>query len=187
MLISQIEIGERHRKDAGDIAALAQSIADVGLLQPVVVRTDNRLVAGARRIAAFQQLGRTEIPVIVATNLDQAVRLLRAERDENTCRKNFSISESVRHGESLEELERFLAKERQRERTGNQPGAKSGKLPDLPPVRDAVGDAVGMSGKTYEKAREVLHAAETDPWKFGKLAEAMDRTPPALHTQSSIS
>ena len=110
----------------GDIEALAKSIKDVGLLQPVVVRTDNRLVSGARRIAAFRELERTEIPVFVATNLDEAVRLLRAERDENTCREPFLISEAVRLTESLEEFERGAAKERQ-QATQAKPGQKVGR------------------------------------------------------------
>ena len=35
----------RHRKDMGDIAALSASIADVGLLHPIVVTEDGILIA----------------------------------------------------------------------------------------------------------------------------------------------
>jgi ParB family chromosome partitioning protein len=55
--------GKRHRQDYGDLDGLAESIAAVGLLHPVVVNSDGRLIAGARRImAAAQKLGWTEIP-----------------------------------------------------------------------------------------------------------------------------
>jgi len=47
IVLSDIVIGARHRKDLGDIAALAASIADVGLLHAIVVTPDNRLIAGA--------------------------------------------------------------------------------------------------------------------------------------------
>ena len=173
MLISLIKMSDRHRQDMGNIKELAESIADVGLLQPIVVQPDNRLVAGARRIAAFLELGRAEIPAIVVANLEEATRLLRAERDENTCRKDFLPSEAVRLGESLEEFERRAAKERQTRKP-----ACSGKLPEqnTSQTRDAVGSAVGMSGKTYEKAKEIVHAAAAEPEKYGKFAEAMDRT-----------
>lgn len=173
MLISQIKIGERHRKDMGDIAALAQSIQDVGLLQPVVVRPDNRLVAGARRIAAYKHLGHKEIPSVVVANLDETVRLLRAERDENTCRKDFLPSEAVRLCETIEDDERREAKKRQERRP-----ICSGKLPEQnkSDSRDKVASAVGWTGKTYEKAKRIIHAAEKEPEKFGKLAEDMDRT-----------
>jgi len=40
MKVSDIKVGERCRKDLGDIAGLARSIADVGLLHPVVVSPD---------------------------------------------------------------------------------------------------------------------------------------------------
>ena len=41
----------------GDIPALAASIAAVGLLHPVVINTNDRLVAGLRGIRAAERLG----------------------------------------------------------------------------------------------------------------------------------
>ena len=38
--IDAITIGPRFRKDLGDIAALAASIEDIGLLHPIIVTTD---------------------------------------------------------------------------------------------------------------------------------------------------
>jgi hypothetical protein len=63
--IDQIRVGERHRLDLGDIAGLAESIEDLGLLHPITVDQDRLLLAGARRLAAYKRLGRTEIPVII--------------------------------------------------------------------------------------------------------------------------
>ena len=57
--ISDIRVGPRHRRDHGDLAGLAASIAEVGLLHPVVVRDDGTLIAGERRLRACQQLGWT--------------------------------------------------------------------------------------------------------------------------------
>ena len=51
--ISSIHIGKRHRKDMGDVVALARSMADLGLLQPNVIRPDDRLLAGHRRLATL--------------------------------------------------------------------------------------------------------------------------------------
>ena len=56
------------RRSLDDLADLAASIGEYGLLQPVVVRAVGdgyELVAGHRRVAAAQQLGWTEIPAIV--------------------------------------------------------------------------------------------------------------------------
>ena len=63
--VDAIRVGKRHRKDMGDIAGLAASIADIGLLHPITVDEDGRLLAGARRLAACKLLDWKEIPVNV--------------------------------------------------------------------------------------------------------------------------
>jgi ParB family chromosome partitioning protein len=55
----------RLRRDLGEIEELAQNIAIVGLLHPIVVTADGRLMVGARRLAAVKHLGWKEIPVTV--------------------------------------------------------------------------------------------------------------------------
>jgi ParB-like chromosome segregation protein Spo0J len=61
--IADIIIGIRHRRGLGDIDSLARSIAEVGLLHPVVIRSDGVLIAGERRLAACKALGWSEVPV----------------------------------------------------------------------------------------------------------------------------
>ena len=54
--------------DAGELNSLAESLADHGLLQPVVVRRVNdryELIAGERRLRAAKQAGWSEVPVNV--------------------------------------------------------------------------------------------------------------------------
>jgi len=63
--LQAIQIGERRRKDMGDIESLARSISDVGLLHPIVVTSKGHLVAGARRLEACRLLGWKKIPVTV--------------------------------------------------------------------------------------------------------------------------
>jgi N6-adenosine-specific RNA methylase IME4/ParB-like chromosome segregation protein Spo0J len=200
MSVTEIIVGNRHRRALGDIDALAASIRDVGLLQPLVLTPDHRLVAGARRLAAVKALGWVKVPVRVAEGLDDAVLLLRAERDENTCRKDFTPSEAVDISEALEELEREAAEKRKRatqakpgegkvggqsaapnaprSEPGEEQASGAGKLPapEKGDTRDRVAEAVGMSGRTYEKAKAVVEAARKNPEKYGKLKEQMDRS-----------
>jgi ParB family chromosome partitioning protein len=61
--IDKIRIGTRHRREMGDIASLAASIEDIGLLNPITIDEDGLLLAGARRLAACKLLGWTEVPV----------------------------------------------------------------------------------------------------------------------------
>ena len=171
--IEDISIGDRHRGDLGDINSLAESIQAVGLLHPVVVTPDHRLIAGLRRLKACQSLGWDTVPVRVVDTEE----LLRAEHDENAVRKDFTPSEAVAIGRELEKQEREKAKER--ETAGiSQPPEPCGNLPQGSPgkTRDKVGRAIGMSGKTYEKAKRVVEAAEQDPNAYGELREKMDRT-----------
>lgn len=169
--IDSIIVGDRHRKDLGDVAGLARSIAEVGLLHPVVVTGNGTLVAGERRLAACRLLGWDNIPARTADSLATALDLLKAERDENTERKDFAATEAVAVGVRLEELERPKAEERERAGVpcGNLPQGEVGK------TRDKVGAAVGMSGRTYEKAKAVVQAAAEDP-DLAPLVERMDRT-----------
>jgi ParB family chromosome partitioning protein len=58
--ISDIRVGDnRHRRELGDIAGLAESIRTIGLLHPITVDAEGNLLAGARRLAACKQLGLT--------------------------------------------------------------------------------------------------------------------------------
>lgn len=110
--VSQIVVGERHRKDLGDIDALASSIAEVGLLQPIVLDCNYKLIAGFRRLEACKQLGLARVRAERVPNLEDALKALHAERDENTCRKEFTPSELVAIGRVIEDIERPKAKER---------------------------------------------------------------------------
>jgi ParB-like chromosome segregation protein Spo0J len=167
MKISEIKIGQRTRNDMGDLRALADSMAKA-LIHPPTVDRDGNLIAGQRRIAAAQLLGWTEIPVTICTTLKDALQKLAAERDENICRKDFTPSEAVAMGERLWAMEKPKAEERQAIAGPSEGKGKkksgSGKLPEAvkSDTRDIVGAAVGMSGKTYEKARTVVEAAAKD-------------------------
>ena len=61
--IDQIRVGERHRRDLGDIDGLAASIAEVGLLQPIALTFDGHLIAGERRLRAVELLGWKTTPM----------------------------------------------------------------------------------------------------------------------------
>ena len=56
MPVDKIRIGKRHRLDFGDVAGLAESVEDVGLLHPITVDQHGHLLARALRLAAFRKL-----------------------------------------------------------------------------------------------------------------------------------
>ncbi len=91
VMMGLISVGDRARKDLGDIQALAASIEALGLLQPIGIDANYRLVFGERRLRAFEHLGRDAIPARI---VDVASVLL-AEHAENEIRKDFTPSERV--------------------------------------------------------------------------------------------
>ena len=63
--ISSIKVGKRHRREIGDLSWLTDSITDLGLLHPITVDEERRLLAGVRRLTACKKLGWKKIPVRV--------------------------------------------------------------------------------------------------------------------------
>jgi N6-adenosine-specific RNA methylase IME4/ParB-like chromosome segregation protein Spo0J len=167
--IDKIIIGNRHRRDKGDVTGLARSIDEIGLLHPIVVRSDHTLIAGERRLSACRELGWTEVPVTVIS-LEEIVR---GELAENVERKNFLPSEIDAIRRAVEPIERAAAKGRQ--------GARNDLVESFHEVgagktRDKIGAFAGVSGRTVAKIAEVIDAAKAEPKKYGKLADEMDRT-----------
>lgn len=163
---SQVKVALRHRKDFGDLNSLARSIdARGGLLQPIVITKDNKLIAGERRLRAWDlsQFKGLPIPVHVV-DIDS---LVAGEWDENAQRKDFTPSEAVAIKRALEPVER--AKARERERAGV-------KVEGAGRAADKVAEYLGRDRKTIAKAEEVVAAAEQNPKKFGHLVEQMDKT-----------
>ena len=171
--INEITVGERHRREMGDLSGLAASMAELGLLQAIGVTPGGTLIWGERRLCAATLLGWTDIPVNVI-DLDD---IARGEYAENVHRKDFTLSEAVAIKRALEPLERAAAKERQRE-GGRSGGKASGKLPEASKgnAADKAAKATGMARRTLEKAEAIVDAAEAEPEKFGTLLADMDRT-----------
>ncbi|MDA8254461.1 MAG: ParB/RepB/Spo0J family partition protein [Betaproteobacteria bacterium] len=93
--------------DQNEIANLASSIAEVGLIQPIVVRrvqtlgtASYELIAGERRWRAHQRLGRGEIKatVIEASNDDMAILAL-VENIERQDLSDYEIAKAIRRAE----------------------------------------------------------------------------------------
>jgi ParB family chromosome partitioning protein len=104
-----------------DLAELAASIAEHGVLQPVIVRATAEgyeLVAGERRFRASQRLGRETIPAIVRTATDE--QMLELALIENIQRQDLNPIETAfaykamiaRLGMTQEEAAKRLGKSR---------------------------------------------------------------------------
>jgi len=133
------------REEPGDIAGLAATIAEYGLLQPIgVTPVGNgryRVVYGGRRRAAAIQLGLSKVPCIVLDNDDPD--LLLRQLIENVQRQD------------LNDIEQARAFARLREHII----ATRGKLPDSE-LDEAVGQAVGLGARTIRRYLGLLELPE---------------------------
>lgn len=180
--IGSIVVGERDRSDLGNLDELAGSITAVGLLHPIVVNADSELVAGGRRLEALRILGWTDIPVTVA-NLENLADLLRAEADENACRKPLTPMEGSR---ARDRRTRLLApKAAERKAHGlTAPGRSANAGSNLEPAssrktRTAAAVGTGYSASTLDKVDEIRGIAERGVAVVGKGAERREIPVPA--------
>lgn len=86
--------------DPGNVERLAESIASVGLLNPLVVRRTGAsqsgiltLVAGRHRLEALKRLGREEVECRIITDDDLQAQLM--EIDENLCRAELTPAQEA--------------------------------------------------------------------------------------------
>ncbi|HLR96473.1 MAG TPA: ParB/RepB/Spo0J family partition protein [Jiangellaceae bacterium] len=171
--VDEVIVGERARRDYGDLTSLMDSIREHGILQPIGLAPGNHLLFGGRRLEAAKRLGMTVIDVTRPRTQTDALSLLKAERDENTCRKDMTPSELVALGMQIEEMERPAAEARKAE--GQKAGAEarwgrdaSGSTepqasePKPQRTADVVADALGTSGPSYKRMKHVFTTAHNE-------------------------
>lgn len=108
---------QRQRKDIKNLGELEDSIRRVGLLNPIIVKRDFTLVAGERRLRAWQELRASEeiiggtlyetIPVHFLDEMDEH-ELRIVELDENIKRQDITWQEQM---QAVSEIHRLLAKD----------------------------------------------------------------------------
>jgi ParB family chromosome partitioning protein len=182
--LGAIDVGERARKDLGDIDGLAASIETIGLLQPIGIDANYRLVFGERRLRAFERLGRGTIPA----RLVDVASVLLAEHAENEIRKDFTPSERVAIAKAIEDEIGNRRGQRTDLKSEDQSDLIEHELPEnLPEVeagketRQIAAAKAGFGNETtYRQAKTVVEHAEPE------LVEAMDRGDVAISTAAKL-
>lgn len=181
--LANIVVRERIRLDLGDVVPLADSISQVGLLHPPVVRRDEEqgewvLVAGHRRLNALAHLGWEKTRVTIAPNVLDELRALRAEIEENTCRLALAPAELKRGMDRLLPKAKEAAKERQanggRKAAPGRPDESSSPGDELR-ADEEVARALGTSKNTLRRIEEVYETAadEEAPTEVREVAQTI--------------
>ncbi len=101
----KVEKGTRIRQEIGDLTKLQESIAQVGLINPILIDENDTLVAGFRRLSACKNLGWKKIEVKVVEFEGDELKMLEAEAAENFYRKEFTPDEILATERRRREIE----------------------------------------------------------------------------------
>ncbi|TGK09891.1 chromosome partitioning protein ParB [Leptospira fletcheri] len=93
--VSDIKVKNRIRKDLGELQSLRNSIQTLGLLHPIIIDLDNKLVSGERRLECVKSLGWEYVDVRIVDVQSKKERVL-IEAEENNVRLPFSLEEQER-------------------------------------------------------------------------------------------
>jgi len=121
---SEIEIGWRARSDLGDVEGLAASIRTIQQINPITVSPHGKkyqLIAGARRLAACEQLNCKVVASVVDPR--DEIHALEMQLQENIARKDFDPLEA---GEGFKRLKGLYEAAHPETRHGAVGGGKGG-------------------------------------------------------------
>lgn len=173
--IHPYEKNPRYNDDAVD--AVAASIMEFGFQQPIVVDKDFIIIVGHTRVKAAEQLGLTEVPVVVADNLTpeqvQAYRIADnktgeiAEWDYNLLPVEIKELQDANFDLSLlgfdaEELDKLL--------NGTEENTVSEGETDADAVPEVPEEAVSRHGEVYQLGKHRLMCGDsTKPEDVARL------------------
>jgi 16S rRNA G966 N2-methylase RsmD len=147
--IESIRVGKRMRP-LGDIDALVASIRELGLLTPITVTRDRRLVSGFHRLAAFKTLGRHMIPAVVFALSREEAKL--SEIDENLVRNDLNFLQRAEHLRRRKEIyERLHPETHKGGDYGNQHTGGKSRLSDNLSFSRQAATLIGQSGRTIQR------------------------------------
>ena len=166
--ISEIKVNPGRRPiNLDGISELAQSISEIGLLNPITIDQEHILVAGLHRLEAAKLLGWTEIECNVCS-LDTLQTEL-AEIDENVVRTELSV---IEYGELLERRKEIYESLHPETKAGQAQAAGMNRaignnISDkmsvtLKSFAQDTADKLGVSPRTVERTVQMMNGLTED-------------------------
>lgn len=155
--IQAVRVPKDRLRPLGDVKQLAESIAEVGLLQPITVTKDLRLVTGRHRLEACKLLGHKTIAAHVV-DLD-GLRAELAEIDENLIRNELTTLE---RGEHISRRNEILLALGLRAKVGQGRPSKNGET--ISPLKSTaqIAREMGVSERVAQQDRQIAERIAPD-------------------------
>jgi N6-adenosine-specific RNA methylase IME4 len=153
------------KREHGEIEGLKQSINEIGLINPITVDANGKLLAGRRRFQAVSELGWNEVEVRVLP-VDKPLTDFRVALDENLKRKQLTDPEVAVAIQEYDELKRNL--EGEREAGGDRQSIGYSVTDDKGWSLQKTADELGVSKPAVVKAIKIAEAVKKHP-KLAKL------------------
>jgi len=146
------------RKDFGEITSLAESIKKVGLINKITISKDGVIVAGRRRLRAWQSLHKKYPDQF---EVDPPTETLSFTYEEMLNQPNFNMFNMIQLHENTQRKE-FTPEEISEIKSIIEHDRDSGKLPDAEgrDSRDIIGELTGISGSQVDRIDIIVQAAK---------------------------
>ncbi len=161
-------------RDMGDLTALKNSIAKVGLICPLAIDNDGKLLAGRRRYHALVELGWKEAPCVVFPAGDEVLSL-RVTIDENFKQKPLLHPERAAFIKQFHDTmcKRYGQQPRGKHRSSSTNFANDGWSHDMTATE------LGVSRRSVGYALKIAEYVENNPeafdFKGSEILKSIDR------------
>lgn len=176
---------DRAQRQRGDLKIedgnpTVESIRRRGVMQPIIVTDELRLVAGERRLAISRKLNLPDIPIRFVKDLS-TIELQIVELEENVARENLSWSDRCQAVVRIHQLYQKIEEHWSQQRTADALGMTKGTISEYLNVGEAIleGNEKISKATTIRQAHNVLNrdSARRDADIIADLTEAINTTP----------
>jgi N6-adenosine-specific RNA methylase IME4/ParB-like chromosome segregation protein Spo0J len=141
----------RRAIDSSKVRELAESMNQIGLLNPVTVNTNLELIAGAHRLAAAELLGWDEIEAVMMDAPDLLCEL--AEIDENLMRNELHYLD---RGNAFKRRDELLTGAGLRAKPHRPTNAEKGEMISPLITTQAIADQMGVTARTVQQEKQIV-------------------------------
>jgi len=161
VLVTAIIIGDRFRKDYGDLSGLKASITEYGVLQPILIDRENNLMAGGRRLQSCIELGRSRISALYFDEIDETKRR-EIELEENLHREELKWHE---RNALIAEIHRLKTAKHEGETKVDPDSGASSRGPYQTPAwnQTKTAELLGVSQYTVSESIQLAAVVEAMP------------------------